>query len=264
VAVAIITAATLGFVADSAEAIFVEGPEILPGTSQHHGIVFEGTRWYIANIFSGGLHQYNTAFTSLGDINFPGVAQTRGLTRSPTAGHLIASDYEGGQIFDLNPAAGTSSALFAAFEINAVALDTSDNTLWMVRFDTGGGSGLVEHRQLNGTMLGSFATPTLQLTGIAYDPRSDTLFLMETEDRIFEFTTTGTGLGPVVATDEINGNGQDLYYDPAIGRLYATSQEQPISVFNDPSRVPEPASAVLLLVAAAVSPGFLSRPRYRA
>jgi hypothetical protein len=237
-----------------AMAAFVEAPEITLTTSQHHGITFDGTNWYIANIFAGGLHRYAANFAYLNDVSLFTSNDTRGLTRSPTPGKLLVGDYGSGVVREYDTTAGTSTVAFSGVaSVNTLALDTSDNTLWVGFFN-----GVVQHRQTNGALLGSFTMP-LAVTGLAYDPVSDHLLVLEDNDSIYEAKTDGTDLHVVIAGDQLTGNGQDMYYDSTLGRLYATSQENTVSIFNDAARVPEPTAGLLL-----AAPVVMLRRRSRA
>lgn len=107
-------------------------------------------------------------------------------------------------------------------------------------------------------MLQSFNAP-FNLSGIALDYTRDTMFLMRADgpggadgpfdDEVYEFTFTGNNLGLVIPGSDFVGNGLGLEYLPEVGRLYATQQTTPpgVLVFEDPSRVPEPGAALVLI-----------------
>jgi hypothetical protein len=152
----------------------------------------------------------------------------------------------------------TSGAIVQQFNtgfggLNAIAFDSRDNTLWLLQSS----SGTVEHRTRTGSVLSSFTTG-VGWTGLAIDIRNDSLLLLQNDDDfVDEYSTTGTFLGQPVATDQLPSNGQGLFYDPALGRLYATSQEGIVSVFSDPNRIPEPSTGHLTLLC--ISVGFWRR-----
>jgi hypothetical protein len=139
--------------------------------------------------------------------------------------------------------------------LNALAYDSRDDTIWLAYF-----TGLVEKRTRTGGLLTSF-TAVPEWTGLAIDTRNNTLLLLEDNDKLYEYHMNGTLVGQPIATDMIPDNGQGLAYDSSTGRLYATTQQGPgrVTIFDDASRVPEPASWMLALGALAV----ISRSRRR-
>jgi hypothetical protein len=137
---------------------------------------------------------------------------------------------------------------------NEISVDPHDGSIWLAYF-----GGQVRHYSSTGTFLSQFNTGML-LSGIALDPVKETLFLMRADgpggangmfdDELYEFSTTGTNLGRIWGSSEIKGNGVGLEYIPQLGRLYVTAQfnaqvNEPyfgVSVYEDISRIPEPAT----------------------
>ena len=235
----------------SVSAAFVEG---LPYTLTGGGTVdlaFDGTDWHIATLGSG-YRNYNSSFALYGNTVVTGVSEARGLAYDANSNHLFIGDYFDGTVREIT-LGGSVLASFAtsAFSLNALDYDARDNTLWLAHFN-----GTVEHRTRTGTLLSSFASGQ-SLSGLAIDTVNNTLLAMADNDFVYEYAFNGALLGTPVATDQLNGNGLGLAYDSSIGRLYASSQEGYVSVFDDPARaVPEPATAGLLLLGSAV---FLRR-----
>jgi hypothetical protein len=238
-----------------ARAIFVNtGSASLTSPANHDGLAFDGTNWHIANPFTTTYHNYSSTFTYLGDTNIGAGFDLRGMAYDPNTNHLFTSD-DGDNIVREVTTGGTIVSQFntGITQLNAVAFDRRDNTIWLAYF-----TGRIEKRTRTGALVSSF-TAAQHWTGLALDPVNNTLLAMDDPDTVYEFRFDGTALGPVIPTDQLPNNGLGLAYDASIGRLYATSQTPGvITFFDDPSRVPEPGSLVLAACAAGI---FVRRRR---
>ena len=234
--------------ASAAHAVFVNAGSVsLTSPGNHHGIAFDGTNWHIGNTFTTSYHNYSSSFAYLGDTNIGAGADLRGVAYDPNTNHLFTSDDGDSTVREVT-IGGTVVSQFntGISTLNAVAFDARDNTIWLAYFN-----GRIDKRTRTGTVISSFTAPH-NWTGLALDPVNNTLLAMDDPDTVFEYRFDGTSLGAVIPTDQLSGNGQGLAYNASIGRLYATSQTPGIvTFFDDPSRVPEPASLATLGVAAA-------------
>jgi hypothetical protein len=225
------------------------GSVSLTSPDNHHGIAFDGTNWHIADPFNNNYHNYSSSFTYLNDTTVSGVADMRGLTYDPNSNDLFVNDYQSHNVFEVTVGGIVVSSFNTGNPgLNGLAYDRRDNTMWLLYF-----GGLIEKRSRTGTLISSFNT-SLEQTGIALDPVSNTLLTMESDsDSVDEYRFDGTLVGQVITTDQIPFNGQGLAYDPSIGRLYATSQQPGVvTFFDDPSRVPEPSGVAMGAIAMAL------------
>jgi len=222
------------------------------------GITFDGTNWHIGDAFEDTFFNYDADFTFLGTTAVTGVGDMRGMTYDSNSGNLFVGDYESGIVREVT-VGGVEIQQFSTGvvdDLNALAFNPADDSIWLAYFD----SGVVENRTRTGTLISSFVTPE-NWTGLAYDGFNNSLLLLETGDTLFEYQTDGVLIGEIIDTDIITGNGFGLAYDSSIGRLWVTSTDTTgrITIFDDPSRVPEPGGSALL--AACVALLFSSRRR---
>jgi len=228
---------------DTALATFtLTGSVPLTSSGNHHGIAFDGSQWHIADPFTNIFHNYNSGFGFLGDTTVAGVSDMRGMTYDANSGHLFVGD-DGTNIVREVTTAGTEIQQFnsGVSTLNALAYDRRDNSIWLAYFN-----GQIEKRTRTGTLISSFTKPQ-NWTGLALDPINNSLLAMEDGDTVWEMKFDGTTVGQVIPTDQIPNNGQGLAYDFNFGRLYATSQVPGnVTIFTDPSRVPEPASVAVM------------------
>lgn len=199
------------------------------------GIAFDGNQWHIARLFEPGWRNFDAAFSFLGTTNVPGAQDSlRGLAFDQASGHLFLSDFGIGTISPIREVTlgGTILNTFDASipVIQAIAINPSDGTLWLLSYDQG-----LRHVTRTGAPLGFFPLASTW-TGAAYDDFRGTLLLLGNNDIVHEFTPTGTDLG-VVTTDAVAGNGLGLHYDSDTGRLHVTSQEGRIHVWKRPGRL---------------------------
>ena len=233
-----------------ARAAFVNAGSVsLTSPGNHHGIAFDGSNWHIANPFTNTYHNYAANFTFLNDTSVAGVSDMRGLTYDANSNHLFVGNNGPSTVSEVTLGGTIVNQFTSAISgLNALAFDRRDNTIWLAHFN-----GAIEKRTRTGTLISSFTAP-FNVTGLALDPVSNSLFIMESDfDSVSEYRFNGTLVGVAVAADQIPDNGQGLAYDPSIGRLYATTQGPGVvTFFDDPSRVPEPGGLALVGGAAAL------------
>ncbi|HHE47336.1 MAG TPA: hypothetical protein ENL08_06530 [Bacteroidetes bacterium] len=81
----------------------------------------------------------------------------------------------------------------------------------------------------------------VNITGICYYPINRSIFIMDTNDPVLEYSMDGEQIGTPLEGDQINGNGQDLGYDSMQRILYATGQMAWLGAFEDNyGPLPEP------------------------
>lgn len=221
---------------------FTKTGELIVSTDfNHHGLAFDGNQWHIANALNSNYRTYGPSFNYISTTTMAGFTDTRGMTYDPNSGHLFVGDLYG-MIREVTLGGTVIQGFSIPSTLNALAYDARDDSLWIADY-----SGLIEHRTRTGLFLSSF-TSARQWTGLALDPGNNTLLALEDGDTLYEYKLDGTLIGQIISSDQIFENGQGLAYDPAIGRLYATTQAPGrITIFDDPARVvPEPTSLSLL------------------
>jgi DNA-binding beta-propeller fold protein YncE len=240
----IISLALLGPFAATGSAAFSQTAVIdLSTTGNHFGIAFDGSMWHVSDTHNH-IYNYDAAFTylSTSTVNLLDV-NLRGLAYDPNSNHLFAANFENENVREL-ALNGTQIQQFQtdALEIDSVAFDPADNTIWIADF-----TGTIQKTTRTGQSLFHFTT-LHEWTGLAIDTYHDTLLALDNNDTVYEYNFSGTQLGQVIATDLIFGNGLSLTYDPNLGRLYALANSGDVTILDDPTRaVPEPGAAALLL-----------------
>ena len=156
----------------------------------------------------------------------------RGVAFDKTSGHLFAVDHITNTVIEidlvgttLNSVVDSFSSDGGSFDLNAVAIDPIRNELYAVHF-------LPSASQVR---VFSLATKTFTgvqwnagqtLSGAAFDSGRDSLLLMENKkDLVLEFSRTGQSFGEVITGDAVNGDGQNLHYNDATGRLFVVSSK---------------------------------------
>lgn len=210
--------------------------------------------WYFGG--STSLILTDEQFVYLSELPLSAAASDmRGLDWDPSRGVFVVS-HPDARIIASYRTDGTLDSQFASTDfVNDIAVNTITGDLWLASF-----SGRVERVSAAGAVLGSFFAPWT-LTGVAVDPVRNTLYLMRADgpggvdgpldDEIYEFSYLGANLGLQAPAAAFSGtNALALDYIAETGRLYASGQlGARVTVLE---RVPEPASAVLALAAAAL------------
>jgi hypothetical protein len=229
------------------EAEFVKQAEF-PVQNGAFGIAFDGTQWHISTEASHQWVNYDANFNFLSTTTAIGVVGFRGIDYNPGSRHIISVDYDANRIREnaLNGAAGLSWTPSGVSLPNDIAADPRDASVWYCEF-----GGIVQHKTFSGAPISSFDTG-MNLTGITLDTRHDTLLVLQSgdlptnDDRLYEYTTSGVLVGQLM-DDQIAGNGLALSYNADTGKLYVTSDPNDgtgngtVTVFQDVSRIPEPA-----------------------
>ena len=255
-----LVAAVLGVLccAGAARAAFtkVTAVPVKPGA---YGITFDGTQWHISEVGSNRWANYDPDFNFIDytDLSGPtGNGGIRGIEYSPVSGTVFTVGYDS-PVREYRLDGSLVQTWDLSSSGDGLAVDPRDGSVWVAPF-----AAPIQHRTAAGALISSFK-PDFNVNGIAVDPVNDTLLVLqgnnnfEDDDRLYEFRPDGTPLGQLLG-DEIPQNGLDLAYDGATGTLYAAAQEGVVTIFRDPSRVPEPGG--LLLFGAA---GLLLRRRRR-
>ncbi|TKJ38608.1 MAG: hypothetical protein CEE38_02585 [Planctomycetes bacterium B3_Pla] len=210
-----------------ADFVFVDQVQLFPYT---WGIAFDGSTWHIGQFISTGWVNLDTNFVIQGSVGVSGTGAKRGLAYDSLTDTMFAVRRDTGTIYEIG-LDGTVIQQFNTgfpFSLNGVATDPTDGTLWLAYF-----SGLIEHRARTGSLISSFSGGG-SWTGIAFDHATDTLLALDTTDRLFEFRKDGTLLGQQDLAVAGN-NGLGLEYLADSGKLYVTSQDGVLSIFEDSS-----------------------------
>jgi DNA-binding beta-propeller fold protein YncE len=201
------------------------------GTDQSHGITTDGTKWYVGAIWENAWDEFDSGFVFLTTTFIPGCGEVRGLSYDPDTGHMFVGDYQYSQIHETDLTATILNSWPTIGSQNAVAVNLCDGTIWVASYSQG-----VAHYDKQGLLLGSFATPGLNWTGLAIDPCAETLLLWECGDLVYEYDWDGNQVGIPISYDPTPDNGQGLYYDHEQAKLFATDQYGMLYVFFDPDR----------------------------
>lgn len=229
------SAAAVAVFAAAAHADFEIVEEIVLPTEQAHGLAFDGTTWYVAQIFEPAWDVFDEEFTYLETTQAALGDAIRGIAFDESSGNLFVADYPSGEILEMTTDGTVVSTFTAAGpnQINAVSVNRLDGTLWVATFNQG-----VLQFDRNGTLLGGFDTPFF-VSGLAIDEAAETLLLMESNnDFVREFNFMGQQIDVPIPLNIIPDNGQGLAYDATTATLYATTQTGPprVTVFRDPER----------------------------
>ncbi len=71
------------------------------------------------------------------------------------------------------------------------------------------------------------------ITGIEYYPLNGTIFILDTNDPLLEYSIEGELVNRVIENDQFDGNGQDICYNANDRELYGTSQGGWIGIWED-------------------------------
>jgi len=99
-----------------------------------------------------------------------------------------------------------------------ITYDFTDNTLWV----SGWAQGIVEHRSMTGTFLGSFNTPFASISCLALDHVTGTLWMgsQAQQGTFFQYSKAGASMGSVfietlVTQNTLGGEFQAVVPEPA-------------------------------------------------
>ena len=202
------------------------------------GIAFDGVTWHIAQLGRNTFANYDSDFGFLDTTAVAGVGDMGGLAFAANTGTLFVVDRATSVVREV-ALDGTVLGQFTGDSrtLNGLAYDPNTDTLWLVYFH-----GIIENRTLDGVLISSF-TNNLRWSGIAVDPVSDTLLLLDDSDRLFEYSKVGFQLWLLLEDrdetpdEQIVGNGLALDYDASSGTLHITTQSNGVAIFRRVSKV---------------------------
>jgi hypothetical protein len=151
--------------------------------------------------------EYTLAGTDLGTrYNFPaGISSAWDGTTDLASNYLVdfgtATVYRTGRDWS-NPELMFSMAGGTSYL--GITYDFTDNTLWV----SGWSQGIVEHRAMDGTLLGSFGTPFSSISCLALDPASGTLWMSSQSQQgtFFQYSKAGASMGSVFIESLLSQN----------------------------------------------------------
>src|SRR6476620_10759330 len=108
------------------------------GGAGPHGIAFDGIQWHIANTASNVVSNYDASFNHLSDFSVAGVSDLRGLTYDSSTGTLFVGD-DATNVVRRVTLTGTILSSFQGSGnfLNALAYDSSSDSLWLAYFSNG-------------------------------------------------------------------------------------------------------------------------------
>jgi hypothetical protein len=207
--------------------------------SNIHGITSDGTNWHISKMATNTFTNYDSAFQLLGTTSVAGVLAMGGIAFADSTGTIFVIDTSTNIVREVE----LDGTIVGQFTGNTsrnpigIAYDPNTDTLWLVYFH-----GIIENRTLDGILISSF-TNNLRWSGIAVDPVSDTLLLLDGSDRLFEYSKVGFQLWLLLddrdgtPDEQIVGNGLALDYDASSGTLHITTQSNGVAIFRRVSKV---------------------------
>lgn len=124
------------------------------------------------------------------------------LDATQSADNNFCAEWSGnGAVYQFDPDWGSQTTLFSTGQsYTGIAYDSSDNSFWL-SLDT---TGVVEHRDLNGNLLGSFTIGSGRWACLAYEASSDTLWTVNNQgSEMRQYQKDGT----LVTTQFVTGFG---------------------------------------------------------
>jgi hypothetical protein len=141
------------------------------------GIISIGSEYTLSGTYTG--------------VNFPFPLAGAGFWDGATDGtNNYSIDYNNGGVYKFDSDWGGPTLLFATpIHYLGITYDESNNTLWLSQWDTG----VVEHRSLDGTLLGSFNVPFINVSCLALDAADGTLWMgsQTTQGTFYQYTQAG-------------------------------------------------------------------------
>ena len=148
-----------------------------------------GAEYSLAGVSSGTTYNFPAAIGSAWDG-----------TTDMSSNYVM--DYSGGAVYRTDRAWANETLLFNVGTFGerlGITYDFTDNTLWL----SGWNQGFVEHRMMDGTLLGSWATPFNSISCLALDHVTNTLWMgsQTTQGTFYQYAKDGTAMGSVFIQD---------------------------------------------------------------
>ncbi|MBT3231438.1 MAG: T9SS type A sorting domain-containing protein [Calditrichaeota bacterium] len=196
------------------------------GMGNIHGVTVdpETGHLYITHFADQSIHHFDEDLEHVETFNI-GLGGIRGLGFDTQENQLIVAN--GGNIRILN----LNGELLRTFANNGGS-NTVDHDPERDLYVVGRFGGAVAYFNRDGEQVGGFDSG-VNITGICYYPINGTIFAMDTDDPVSEFTIEGERIGEPLQGDQIVENGQDLAYDSRQRILYATGQVAWLGAFED-------------------------------
>jgi hypothetical protein len=176
------------------------------GASGASGVAVDGAGHVYTAVFGGSgsttITKYDAAQNVVSTINFP--AWVEDMTYGGNNTLWIATNV--GIVYHINSTGAILSQFNTGFQIPGIATDGS--LLYIT--DGVGGSGVIQKRAFDGTILGSFSTAVGgDLLSLGYDPSDGTLWA-GSFGKLYHFSLTGTPLGSLSTNTQFWHDGLEV------------------------------------------------------
>ncbi|NQT35655.1 hypothetical protein HQ587_10735, partial [bacterium] len=226
----------LMFICVSAHAQF----ELLWGENQPgglgniHGVTVNLENGDIFICDFANVHHFDSEMERIGTINF-NLGSIRGLGFDTRENLLLIANYGAGRYAIADLEGEVLENRDAGANLNTISYDP-DQDLYIL----GDWNRRVIFRNRQHEVVSQFDVD-VNITGICYYPVNGTVFVLDTNDPILEYSIDGDRIAVALPNDQITGNGQDIAYDPMSRILYATGQNAWLGAFEDNyGALPEP------------------------
>jgi len=242
----------------------VDSETLIPFT---WGIAYDGdATWSVGQFISTGWALYDTDFILTGSGGASNTGAKRGLAYDGLTDTVFAARRDATDAIYEVSLANTVVQQFntgTSFNLNGVATDSTDGSLWLAYFD-----GVIENRTSTGGLISSFVGGGVgagDWTGIVVDSFNNTLLVLGGVDELFEYDKSGSLIGQQ-ALSLAGNNGLGVEYIADTGKLYVTSQDGVLTILQDAGRigaVPEPSTLTLFALGGAGLVVFVRRRQQR-
>ncbi len=191
-----------------------------------HGITVDPANGHVYISDFQNVHHFDENMEHIEVINF-NIGTVRGLGFDSDANRLLLANYGQGRYAVADLEGEVLELVDANANLNTISYD-SDRELYII----GDWNRRVLFFNRDNEMVSQFNVG-VNITGICYYPINGTVFVLDTNDPMLEYSVEGELLERPMPNDVINGNGQDIGYDSMNRLLYATGQGGWVGQFND-------------------------------
>lgn len=213
--------------------------------ASHTGLAPRSGGWWMTTPSSNRLRRYDEQFTFLSSIPLSPADSLNGIDNDPVTGNLFVGAFPSA-LFEVNANGGFVRYTLLNSDPNlgagGVTFDASSNTIYVVR---GTNQGRVDRLDRTGALMSTVLFGR-RLAAIEFDTVSRTVLALAEGGALLEFSPDGSLIREHLPAGVMDGNPLELDYSAQTGRLHVISQDGTYYVFDDPTRVPAPSTALLV------------------